>query len=68
MLKNISDLTPLVVLFNRFLEDRRVPDDMNVALKSRLLPKTDDGLANLDKTRPIALLETIGKLYERMII
>jgi len=67
MLKKISDLSPLVTLFNKFLEDRRVPNDMNVALL-RLLPKTEDGLADLDKTRPIALLETVGKLYERVII
>jgi len=67
MLKKITDLSPLVVLFNKFLEERRVPDEMNVALL-RLLPKTEDGLADLDKTRPIALLETVGKLYERVII
>jgi len=67
MLKAVSEHGALTTLFNSFLTDRRVPDNMNVALL-RLLPKTDDGLADLDRTRPIALMETLGKLYERIII
>ena len=54
-------------LFNDFLKERRIPDNINVALL-RLLPKTEAGLGNLDKTRPIALMETLTKLYERIII
>ena len=67
MLKSIDDHGPITILFNSFLENRRIPDNMNTALL-RLLPKTDNGLADLDKTRPIALMEALGKLYERIII
>ena len=54
-------------MFNEFLSDRRIPDEMNTAIL-RLLPKTEAGLSDLDKTRPIALMETLCKLYERVII
>lgn len=68
MLKHLEDPGKhLVHMFNTFLQERRIPDTMNTALL-RLLPKTDEGLSNLDKTRPIALMETICKLYERVII
>ena len=62
--ENISVLTDM---FNKFLTERRIPDEMNTAM-IRLLPKTDAGLSDLDKTRPIVLMETLGKLYERVII
>ena len=60
-------IAAITYMFNKFLEDKRIPDAMNTALL-RLLPKTDQGLANLDKTRPIALMETLSKLYERVLI
>ena len=62
-----GDLEPMADMFNRFKAKGRVPDEMNTAML-RLLPKTSVGLADLDKTRPIALMETIGKLYERIMI
>ena len=55
MVKAIEDTTELARLFNGFLEVGRVPDSMNTALL-RLLPKTEEGLSDLDKTRPIALM------------
>ena len=69
VIKRMSDDNAgvLVSMFNTFLDERRVPDAMNAAIL-RLLPKTDQGLADLDKTRPIALIETLGKLYERVMI
>ena len=69
MIKDMDEenISIVVTLFNRFLEARKVPDEMNTALL-RLLPKTADGLSNLDKTRPITLMETLMKLYERVII
>ena len=57
----------LTSMFNSFLQTKRIPDEMNTALL-RLLPKTDQGLSDLDKTRPIALMESVSKLYERVII
>ena len=62
-----DSITVITDMFNKFKELRRIPDDMNTALL-RLLPKTDQGLANLAKVRPIALMEALGKLYERVII
>ena len=47
--ENIGVLTDM---FNKFLTERRIPDEMNTAMM-RLLPKTDAGLSDLDKTRPI---------------
>ena len=66
-LMSVENLEVIVDLFNSFLKKRRVPDAMNAAIL-RLLPKTDQGLTDLDKTRPIALMETLGKLYERVMI
>ena len=62
-----ANMAPVVRTFNTYLQTRRIPDDQLQALL-RLLPKTDQGLSDLDKTRPIALLETLTKLYERIII
>jgi hypothetical protein len=67
MIKAIRKYDGLANLFNTFLTEGRIPDSMNTALL-RLLPKTEEGLSDLDKTRPIALMETIGKLYERILI
>ena len=54
-------------IFEVFRKTRRIPDELNCALL-RLLPKTAAGLSDLDKTRPITLIETLTKLYERVII
>ena len=62
-----DSISAIAEMFNKFKDLRRIPDDMNTAML-RLLPKTDQGLANLAKVRPIALMETLGKLYERTII
>ena len=64
---NDDNLAPIVTMFDHFRKSRRIPDEINNALV-RLLPKTAAGLSDLDKTRPIALMETITKLYERIII
>jgi len=50
-LMNQENVTELTTMFNTFLESGRIPDNMNSALL-RLLPETDQGLSNLDKTRP----------------
>lgn len=49
-----------------WLDQRSLPKTMNRSLL-RPLPKTDAGLANLALTRPIALMEVIGKLFEKVI-
>ena len=59
-------LVELTKFFNLCLQERKVPHNMNSALM-RLIPKTETGFY-IDKTRPIALMETIAKLYERIII
>ena len=62
-----ENLEVVRAIFDEFRAARRVPDDLNCALL-RLLPKTEAGLSDLDKTRPITLIETLTKLYERVII
>jgi ribonuclease HI len=59
-------LSPLVDIINKTLETGRVEQEVNKALM-RPLPKTDKGLAELAKTRPIALMETILKITEKII-
>ena len=59
-------LGPLVEILNRALESAKVEQEMNRSLL-RPLPKTDQGLADLAKTRPIALMETALKVLERII-
>ena len=49
------------------MRERHIPDVMNSALMT-LLPKTSEGLSNLLKTRPIALMEILTKVYERIIM
>ena len=68
MLSMLSDehLQPLVRIINNMIESGTVEPEMNRALL-RPLAKTDQGLADLAKTRPIALMEAILKLTERVI-
>ena len=54
-------------MFNQWIKWGEVPDTLNTALM-RLLPKTDGGLDDLNKVRPIALMENIMKVFERILI
>ena len=45
----------------------QVPDCLNTALM-KLLPKTENGLEDLTKVRPIALMEVIVKVFERVLM
>ena len=54
-------------LFNSWFTQREVPDEINTAIL-RLLPKTPNGLSDLNSTRPIALMENILKVYEHIVI
>ena len=36
-------------------------------LNESVLPKTDEGLSNLSLTGPIVLMETVLKVYERIL-
>ena len=67
MLKSNADLFcfPLAELFNKLIEERSFPDDMKNADVSSLFKKDD----NMSKKnyRPISLLPTIAKIFERQI-
>ena len=62
--ENIQTLTNV---FNSWLYQGEVPDEINTAIL-RLLPKTPNGLSDLNATRPIALMESILKVYEHIVI
>ena len=62
-----DQIQPLVDFYNVCLEKGEIPDSINHAMIT-LLPKTEDGLANVDKTRPINLMENVVKVYERIIM
>jgi len=49
-----------------FMDARGLPKVMNRSLL-RPLPKTDAGLADLALTRPIALMEVVGKVFEKIV-
>jgi len=68
MLKQLGEghLEEVCEFLNQRLPEGRIPDNMNTA-HIRLLPKTEAGF-QMDKTRPIVLMETLAKLYERIII
>ncbi len=59
-------LAPLVNIVADTIESGNVDQEMNRSLL-RPLAKTDQGLADLGKTRPIALMEAILKVTERVI-
>ena len=69
MIKALTGTATKVLLqfYNRCIQEKRVPDNINQALM-RLLPKTDKGLADMNAVRPIALMENIVKVYEHVII
>ncbi len=48
------------------LDERGIPRELNRSLL-RPLPKTDAGLSDLALTRPIALIEVLGKLFEKIL-
>ncbi len=56
----------IVHIMNEITRTGKVPTEINRPLL-KPLPKTDKGLNALSLTRPIALMETILKLYERII-
>ena len=68
MLKDLDDSNLMVIVktLQQWMEDGLVPKNMN---KSRLrpLPKTENGLVDLSKTRPIALMEVLNKLFEKIL-
>ena len=61
-----DQLVPLLDIINKALSTGRIERDLNKGLL-RLLPKTEEGLADLTKTRPIALMEAGLKLLERIM-
>ena len=60
-------LAPILELFNTCLKTKAIPDCLNTALM-KLLPKSDSGLDDLNKVRPIVLMECLTKVYERIVI
>ena len=50
----------------QYMDERGLPRVLNRSLL-RPLPKTDAGLADLALTRPIALMEVLGKLFEKIL-
>ena len=62
-----SNLKHMVAIMERWREEAKVPDVLNVAL-IRLLPKTDKGTADISKCRPIALMEHLTKWYEHIVV
>ena len=57
---------PIADLMQHCLDIGEVPNEMNRALM-KPLPKTDEGLSNLSLTGPIVLMETVLKVYERIL-
>ena len=69
MIKLMSDenLERLVETMNGIMRgSEQVPESWNMTLL-RPLPKTEAGLYDISKTRPIALMEVILKLLERVV-
>ena len=68
ILKDVGEehLEPLLTMLRRCMADGTVPPEMN-RTKLRPIPKTDKGLSDLSKTRPIALMEVTLKLYEKIL-
>ena len=61
-----TNLGPVLGLMQDCLEKRQLPRELNKSM-IRALPKTENGLADLNLTRPIALMEVLGKLFERLL-
>jgi ribonuclease HI/endonuclease/exonuclease/phosphatase family metal-dependent hydrolase len=68
LLKALTDehLGPILDIVNSVLATGNIDQDMNKSLL-RPIPKTQDGLADLTNTRPIALMEALMKLTERVM-
>ena len=62
-----AGLSVLAYVFEGWRVAGAVPDVLNTAL-IRLLPKTSQGLADLAKCRPVALMEHFTKIYEHIVI
>ena len=61
-----DNLAPIVALMRQCMDDRKLPRALNRSML-RALPKTEGGLADLNLTRPIALIEALGKMFERIL-
>ena len=61
-----ENLGPILELMRRCLKDRELPKELNRSM-IRALAKTEQGMADLNLTRPIALMEALGKLFERIL-
>ena len=57
---------PILELMRQCLKDRALPKELNRSM-IRALAKTEQGVADLNMTRPIALMEALGKLFERIL-
>ena len=68
VLKALDDenLKPIVRLMQECMDNRGLPPEMNRSM-IRPLPKTEAGLTNLALTRPVALMEVLAKLFERVL-
>jgi len=68
LLKLLDDenILTLTNVFNTWFTKGEVPDEIKTAIL-RLLPKTPNGLSDLNATRPIALMESILKVYEHIV-
>ncbi len=60
------NLGPVVELMQDCLAKKQLPKGLNRSM-IRALAKTDQGPTDLNMTRPIALMEAMGKLFERII-
>ena len=61
-----THLEPVRKVVSRVITTGQIEDDMNTGLL-RPLPKSDNGLADLSQTRPIALMEALMKITERVM-
>ena len=61
-----DNLRPIVELMQQFMDNRGLPQCINRGLP-RPLPQTEGGLADLALTRPIALMEVLGGLFEKIL-
>ena len=62
-----EDMSRLIVeLFNECLQTGWFPTSANVATLL-LIPKCPEGVTDMSQTRPIALMETLAKVYEKII-
>ena len=61
-----ENLEEIANIMDQILQGRHVPSSWNQTLL-KPIPKTEEGVYDITKTRPIALMEIILKVYERII-